>query len=220
MQYCSYCKIHIRGNGDKCPLCLNILPDGTSNIVEIYPDIPPSYEQHMATRIAAFISIAAIVASFAMSKLFPALTDWFSFVLLGLVSMWLSLILVVRKRHNIAKEIMWQVTIISLLSIVWDWTTGWRNWSLEYLIPIISVSAMLVMYITAKAMKLSISDYVAYLLLIGLFGIIPILFILFDWVDVKYPSIICVAASAIFLSAVMIFHGESIIIELKKRMHV
>lgn len=220
MEYCNYCKVHIRGNGNKCPLCMNILPDDTSGKEAVYPDIPPTYERHMATRIAAFISIAAIVGSFTISKLFTFLPDWSSFVLLGLISMWLILVLVVRKRHNIAKDIMWQVTIISLLSIAWDFVTGWRNWSLEYLIPIVSVSAMLVMYITAKAMKLSISDYVAYLLLIGLFGIIPILFILFDWINVKYPSVICVAASIIFLSAVMIFHGENIIIELKKRMHV
>ncbi|NLB43322.1 MAG: hypothetical protein GX815_13935, partial [Clostridiales bacterium] len=124
------------------------------------------------------------------------------------------------KRHNIPKNIMWLVLIVSLLSIFWDWRTGSGGWALDYVIPIVSVSAMFVMYVTAKIMNLGANDYIAYFLLDALFGIIPVIFILLGWINVIYPSVICVAVSIIFLSAILIFQGENIKAELSKRMHL
>lgn len=215
--------MNVRGNKNKCPLCRNILPvrdEADCDEVDIYPEIPPSFQRNLAIQIMAFISIAAIVASFVLYQIFPSELNWPMFELLGLISMWLSLIVVLRKRRNIPKTIMWQVLIVSGLSVIWDWKIGYRGWSLDYAIPIICVSAMLVMFVTAKVMNLGVGDYISYLLLDGIFGIIPIIFILLDLVEVFYPSAICVALSIIFLSAIIIFQGESIKIELIKRLHI
>jgi len=95
-----------------------------------------------------------------------------------------------------------------------------EGWSLDYAVPILCVAALLVMYITAKVMRLSARDYISYFLLGGLFGIVPVLFILFDIVKVDYPSLVSVAASIIFLAAIIIFQGDSIKEELRKRMHI
>jgi hypothetical protein len=222
MQYCSRCKVHIRGNKSICPLCGNVLPKASDGGVheEVFPEIPPSYEAHLAIRIMVFISISVIVISFALHLMFHINIDWPIFVILGLGSMWLSLTLVIRKRHNITKNIMWQVTIVSLLSIIWDWKIGWMGWSITYVIPVSYVVAMFVMYVTAKIMKLGIHDYILYFFLDGLFGIIPILFMLLGWAKVFYPSIICVAVSIIFLSAIFIFQGDNIKMELARKMHI
>jgi hypothetical protein len=199
-----------------------MLPEGSEGSLqeEICPVIPPSYESHLAVKIMVFISIVATVASFAVYIIFPTDINWPILVLLGILSMWVSLVVVIRKRHNMPKNIMWQVTIVPALSVVWDWKTGWRGWSLEFFIPIACVTAMLVMYVTAKIMKLSVRDYIAYALLNGLFGIIPGLFILLDWIKVYHASIACIALSIIFISAIFIFQGENIKAELKKRMHI
>lgn len=220
MKYCSHCKVYIRGDKLQCTLCENSLPETHEEEETLFPTVPLIFESHLALRITAFISIAALVVSFALKEIFPSNINSPLFVLLALVTMWLSLIVVIRKRHNIAKTIMWQVSLLSILSILWDWRIGWRGWSLDYVLPISYVAAMFVMYITAKIMRLSVRDYIVYLLLDGLFGIIPIVFVLFDWITVYYPSIICVAISIIFLSAILIFEGENIKIELDKRMHI
>nr|WP_242965349.1 DUF6320 domain-containing protein [Dehalobacterium formicoaceticum] len=115
---------------------------------------------------------------------------------------------------------MWLVTLVSILSVLWDWRIGWKGWSLDYVIPAVCVAAIFTLYVTAKVMKLSARDYIVYFLLGGLFGIVPLLFILFGWLNVLYPSIISVAANIIFLSAIIIFQGENIKSELSKRMHL
>jgi len=222
MQYCSQCQVRIRGTKDRCLLCGSTLAtlNDDEGREEIFPDIPPAFESHLAIRILIFISFTAVIASFAIRMIFPTDVNWPVFVVFGLVSMWLGLIVVVRKRHNIPKTILWQVAVVTLLSVFWDWQTGWRGWSFDYLIPIVYVAAELVMYITAKIMKLSIRDYITYALLDALFGIIPIVFILFHWVKTIYPSIICVAVSIIFLSAIFIFLGENIKKDLNIKMHL
>lgn len=222
MQYCSQCRLKVRGRRERCVLCGNTLitSDAEKDSEEVFPEIPPAYESHFAIKILAFISFAVVVASFAIRIIFPTDINWPVFVIFGLVSMWLGLIVVVRKKHNMPKTIIWQVTVVSLLSVFWDWQTGWRGWSLDYLIPILYVAAELVMYITAKIMRLSIRDYLTYALLDGLFGILPILFILLGWVRTLYPSILCAAFSVIFLAAIFIFQGDQIKRELNKKMHI
>lgn len=222
MILCNHCKVYIRDGKDRCPLCGNILTynDSIKKDDAVYPVIPPAYERHLAIRILLFISIVAVVVSFFIYQLFPTNVNWPVLVVLGIISMWISLTYVLRKRSNITKTIMWQVFIMSLLSIFWDWKIGWRGWSLDYAIPFMCIAAIIVMYVTAKAMRLGVGYYIAYFLLGGLFGIIPGLFILLKLVTVDYPSIISVAVSIIFLAAIIIFQGENILSELQKRMHI
>lgn len=222
MQYCSHCKVSIRGNNTGCPLCGNVLPqeDEANAHPEVYPNILPYYERHLALRIMVFATVVTIVVSLVIFQLFPAKVNWTFFVLLGLISMWLNLIVVIRKRYHITKNILWQVTILSILSVFWDYATGWHGWSLDYVIPFLFVAAMLIMYVTARIMKIGARDYITYLLLDGLLGIIPILFIRMDLISVIYPSVISVGISIIFISAIFIFQGDNIKSELIKRMHI
>ena len=222
MQFCNHCQVHIRESDDKCTLCGNILTpkEYINEPVEIFPTIPPFYESHLAMRIMIFISIASVVVSFAINMIFPSNINWPILFMFGLISVWLGLFFILQKRYHIPKKIIWQVAILSILSVFWDWKTGWRGWSLDYVIPISCLSAMIIMYVTAKIMNLSIRDYIIYSLIDGFFGIIPILFILFDWVNVIYPSIISIAVSIISLAAIFIFQGENIKVELDKRMHI
>lgn len=222
MIFCNHCKVYIRDGKTKCTLCGNILLNEDNGIKdeEVYPVIPPAFERHMAIRILVFISIVTIVISYIIYRLFPTSVNWPMLVVFGIISTWLSITDALRKRYNITKSIMWQVIIVSALSIFWDWKIGWKGWSIDYAVPILCIAAIIVMYVTAKVMKLSIRNYIAYFLLGGLFGIIPGLFILFDLVEVDYPSIISVAGSIIFLSAILIFQGENILTELQKRMHI
>ncbi|TFZ40211.1 hypothetical protein E4100_05200 [Soehngenia longivitae] len=76
------------------------------------------------------------------------------------------------------------------------------------------------MYILALVLKLSINDYITYILIDTFFGIIPIIFIALDLVEIIFPSIISVTVSIISLAAIFIFEGKNIIYELKKRTYI
>ena len=222
MPYCVHCRVNVRGDKKRCVLCGNTLIPGQAaeEAEAIFPEIPLTVEKHLAVRLMVFISIVAIVASFSIWMLFPTNINWPIFVLLALVSIWLNLIFLIRKRHSIPKTIVRQVVIVAGLSLFWDWETGWRGWSLDYFIPGLFVTALLVMYITAKIFKLSVRDYLFYAMISSLFGIVPIAFLSFRWVNLLYPSILCTAISIIFFAAIFIFEGDNIKSELNKRMHI
>ena len=171
-------------------------------------------------RVIILISIAAIIISFAINLIFTKDSRWSLIVASGIACMWISLLFIIRKKNNIPKTIVWQVVVISILSVLWDWSIGWIGWSINFVIPTICFGAMIVMAIAAKILKIGVRDLIVYLFIDIIFGFIPIIFILTGILSVAFPSIICVATSAISLSALILFQGDNMKAELRKKMHI
>jgi len=221
MQYCDKCKVHLRGSHKFCPLCGGIIEEDNAGSEEIFPVIPTIYQEfNIFIRLLILISISVIVISFAVNFVFTRESRWSLLVAAAIACMWISLFFIIRKKNNIPKTIIWQVVILSFLSVLWDRSMGWMGWSLDYVIPSICVGAMIVMAVSAKLLKIGVQDLIIYMFVDGIFGFVPIIFILLGKLHVTFPSVICVAASAISLSALIIFQGDNIKAELKRRMHI
>ncbi|NLK74516.1 MAG: hypothetical protein GX288_04425 [Clostridiales bacterium] len=221
MLHCEHCKLDIRGSHSLCPLCGGIIRGENDIEDDVFPHIPTIYQEfNIFIRAMILVSISAVVISFAINILFTKESRWSVLVAAGVLCMWISLFFIIKKKSNIPKTIVWQVALISLLSVIWDYSIGWIGWSIDYVIPSVCIVAMIVMAVAAKILKIGIRDIIIYMFVDGIFGIIPVLFIIFNWVNVTYPSVICVAASVIFLSALLLFQGDNIKNELNKRMHI
>lgn len=221
MQNCTYCKVKIKGEHIVCPLCAGILDDKGDPKEDVFPYIPTIYQEfNLFIRVLILISIVAVVASFAANIIFAKESRWSLLVAAGISCMWISLFFIIRKKNNIAKTILWQVGIISILSVIWDRSMGFIGWSIDYVIPSVCVLAMIVMAVGAKILKIGVRDLIIYLLIDAIFGFVPAIFIIFGWLNVIFPSVICVAASIISLSALILFEGDNMKVELKKRMHI
>lgn len=227
MKYCEKCRIKIVGDRRICPLCQGVLissggdDDKDEKQEEIFPSIPTLYRQyHLFFRLLIFLSIVAGVVSITVNLLVPGHGMWSIFVLAGIACLWISLALAIGKRRNIPKNLLYQVVILSVLSVLWDYFTGWRGWSIDYVVPILCVSAMATMGILSKVMKWDIADQMIYFCIDCFFGIIPIVFYFTGCLNVPYPSVICVAASVISLSALLVFQGENMVTELRRRLHM
>lgn len=220
MHRCQSCKINIRSVHHSCPLCGNPLPPADQSDFPAFPEVPVVFRSYLALKIMLFLSVVVLVGSFAINQVLPEPDTWPRFVVLGLASAWLSLITLIRKRHNILKSMVWQLFILSLLAVVWDWRTGWTAWSITYLIPIASTVALAISYVLVVTLHLSAHDHIVYLLLNAVFGFAPLIFLLTNIVTQRLPSIICISASVISLAALFIFRGRQIVSQLQRRMHV
>ncbi|MDR1891397.1 MAG: DUF6320 domain-containing protein, partial [Oscillospiraceae bacterium] len=145
---------------------------------------------------------------------------WSLFVVAGVACLWLSLIFAIRKRHNILKNLTYQVTIVSILSVLWDIFTGWHGWSVDFVIPIAFVSAMSATAILARILKMRAGTFIIYSFLLIIYGIVPAVFVLSGLCAVVYPSLTCAAYSLLSLSALLIFEGKNMAEELKRRLHL
>lgn len=65
-----------------------------------------------------------------------------------------------------------------------------------------------------------VSNYIIYMVLSAMFGIVPILFVLLHWTDVLWPTVFTAAASIIYLAGLLLFIGRDTVSELKKRLHL
>ena len=222
MRYCEKCKIQVTGSWDTCPLCQRPLSiHGKDEIPDSFPMIPTVYhEYNLFFRILILASISVGVIALAINFLFPAGGFWSFFVVAGIACAWISLAIAVHKRRNIPKTILYQVVILSFFSVLWDLFTGWRGWSLDYVVPILCFGAILVMTVMIKVMKQYISDYLIYFVMDAVFGIVPVIFLLVGIIDIPLPTVICVTGSIISLASLWVFSGKSLWEELKRRLHL
>ena len=239
MKICEKCSVTVTGNFKKCPLCQNALTvtavttannncdehgehdEHDEDEYETFPFVPLVINKHsLWFRLLQLCSAAVVIASFTVNWMMPETGYWSLFWIAGVACVWLSLSIAIRKRHNILKNITYQVTVVSILSVLWDIFTGWRGWSVDFVIPIIFVSAMLTTAILAHILKMQTGTYIIYSFLLMLYGILPAIFVLSGLSVIKYPSLICVACSLFSFAALLIFEGRNMIEELKRRLHL
>ena len=221
MKYCEQCKLTVTGQRSRCPLCQSVLRDEGEPYEEVFPVIPTVYNRfQFFFKLLIFASAVLGIVSVVINLLLPQSGVWSLFVLGGIGCLWVFLFIAVRKRNNIPKNILWQVAVAILFCLLWDLFTGWHGWSVDYVVPSICVAAMAALAVTAKVFRLVGGDFLFYLLISVLFGILPVISILLGWVQVLYPSLICVGCSLVSLAAVLIFQGENMKREWRRRMHL
>lgn len=219
MRICKKCGVQVRGAEIFCPLCQHRLPGGPEE--PVYPKIPTVYRQHeFFFKCLILCSVAAGVVCAAVNLLIPGNGFWSVFVALGILCFWVSLAYAVRKKDNIPHTITVQVFLISILSVGWDFITGWHGWSLDFVIPIACSTAMLSLFIIAKVMRLPPEDYLVYFMVDILFGVVPLVFYLTGLTRVAVPSVVCISLSILSLAALIVFEGREMLRELIRRVHV
>jgi len=221
MKNCEKCGVSVAGGFEKCPLCHSTLAGENRDEYEAFPFVPLAKHKHsLLFRLLQLCSAVLVIVSFTVNWMFPQSGFWSLFVVVGVACVWVSLAFAIRKRHNILKNLTYQVTIVSILSVVWDLFIGWRGWSVDFVIPIAFVSVMSATAIIAYILKMPTETYIIYSFLLIIYGIIPAFFVLSGLSVIIYPSLICVACSFILLAALLIFEGRNMTEELKRRLHL
>jgi len=225
MKYCPTCKMNIRGDRKKCPLCQANLSDSDHaedcDCGNIFPAIPNVFEQHsFITKAAIFFSISSGFITVMINLMVPHNSLWSLFVVFGIACVLCSFIIALKKRNNIIKNMYNQVTMVSIFAILWDFLTQWRGWSIDFVIPILLCFNIGMMLGTAQITKTKIEDYIFYLTLNCAAGLVPFLFLALGIISIVYPSYICGTLSVVALTALCIFYGNKLVSEVKKRFHM
>lgn len=221
MLYCDKCKVKIQGRPDFCPLCQGSL-SGTPDSGDSYPAVKTKPSKlNFAIKIAALSSIAAILICFAINfSTTGHVAGWWLYPLAGTISVWIAFTIAIHLHRNIEKTIVITAFICSAISFLWDLFTGYKGWSLDFVLPIAACVAMLSMAVVAQVLKLRIQQYIFYLVIDIIIGIISLVLLICGVIQVVIPSAICVATSAISLTALLIFNGKSLKSEIERRLHL
>jgi hypothetical protein len=218
---CAECAVDIEGSWTRCPLCTaSLVGDATASPL---PAVPLEFSRRRVLRVLFLTSLAVILASFATQLLFtrqPAEIGVLRYVWLGVITMWLVVLMAVRKRRNVAKGTVYLVVLVGLACVYWDFLTGWHGWSLTYAVPSVVACSIVALLITVQVMHIEVAEHVVYSGLTVLLGLTPIGFLAFGWVANPLPSIICAALSLVVLVLMQLASGADVRHELAKRLHL
>ena len=202
-----------------------ILKDLGASVKVAEPDFPedarPNYEGKKVLQIFTFCCIAAIVISMMTDIIISPGVHWSVFVAAGCATMWLTMAVGYVKRFNLLKNAAWQLLIMSVICVLWDFGTGWRGWSVNIGIPDICLLIQIVMLIISRIRSLSPREYMIYYAMAAVYSmILPFILLMTGVIRYRTPSVICIGCSFLLLIGLILFKRKEFKEEMHKKFHV
>lgn len=220
MYYCKKCGFSVTGSRAKCPFCGSGLagePDGEN----VFPEIPyKEPKNELLIRLLALGTVIAEAVCIAVNFFLQEYGWWSVYVGAGLLSVWLAAGIAVKKRRNPLKAVLWQVCAGSCLIFAWDYGTGFRGWSLDFVLPVLYICSLFLMMALVRLLRLKAQDYLLYLGWNLLLGLIPLGLLSGGALRVAGPSVICVLVSVVGFAVLILFRGAEVRAELGRRFHL
>ena len=192
---------------------------------EVKPVFPkphvPSEQEMKVYKIYSFLCIALVAVMLVTDWNFHPQVRWTLFTAGGVATMWIASSIGFFKRYNLLKNVMWQLFIGTIICFLWDVLTGWHSWSVDLVLPIMSVATLAAMFVIAKVQKSPVREYLIYEIMAAGYGLIlPVILLLCK--AVKNPTV-CMFGALIcflFLVGVILFKGKEFKEEMHKNLHV
>lgn len=217
MRKCDHCKVEINGDWATCPLCRQAIDQTGEVIPSSYPDVPLQFNNQRIIKWLVWLSLLIILVIFAFAYIWRGEIRVFEGAVLGIGTIWLIVLIIVRKRRNLAKSVLYLLVSLSLVSAYLDYLLGWTGWSLTYAIPIFCSASLVGMFVSTRLVYLKPGDYILYLAVADILGLVPAIFLIFGWVTVATPAGISVFLSVLTLILIVLFRWPDIRRELEKR---
>src|SRR5690625_1566035 len=117
MKYCPDCEALVEGDWENCPLCGTSLEiTNPQHSKDPFPIVPLQFNRRHAIALLARTSFLLVSVYFIIEILSSSQSQWFEFLLLGILSMWLVVYIFIRKRRNLAKGMVYLLVFLGLLS--------------------------------------------------------------------------------------------------------
>ena len=168
----------------------------------------------------SFLCLAIAVICGMINFMMAGVLNWFWFAGAGCACAWLVVMVAYYKRGNILKNEMWQLLLISVIAILWDRFTGWKGWSVDFVIPFGILAVQFSVPVIAKINRLEREEYLFYLVQAGIAGLIPMILVWTGIVQFAVPSVICAGISFLTLAALFIFCKKDTMREFHKKLRM
>lgn len=218
MNKCPKCEMILKTNSNVCPLCHNKIDLKQKN--SIYPELKTYSNYNLLIRLSLFITICGIIFSLLINYWVNKEISWSVFVILGILSFWLTFSTGINRKHNFMRILFTEILSIMILSIIWDLLTGFHKWSLMFVLPLLCIAYTITFLIIRIFTRQTRKEYILYTYLNSLIGLIPLYFIIGNKLSVLIPSYISVSISIVALIFLFIFNQRTLEDEIERRLHI
>ena len=225
MKSCSQCKVLVNTERKTCPLCFTLLNnvDGKEALLVPYPKYqskPVRY--NIFYRVLVFLSIIVTFVC-VLVNIFTYKENhnlWSLVVIAGFLYLWILFRSTLRGTGNIPRRLVIQMLTLSSLIYIIDLLSGYEQWSLNFVIPFLSMASLLSVIILLISNTVRFHDYISALFAAIILGFIPFILWIFRIVESLWPSLSAASLSFSTIIGMFIFAGTEIKEELKKRFHI
>src|SRR5690554_5135773 len=109
MNYCPHCKNSISGSWKTCPLCNHELVISDSPSKSSWQNVPLQFNRSKAIRSFISLSLILVILYFVLDFFFHFKYFGLQYVIFGLLITWTTLVIIIRKRSNLAKMIIYML---------------------------------------------------------------------------------------------------------------
>ena len=168
----------------------------------------------------SFLCLAVAVICGMINIMTAGTLNWSWFAGAGCACAWLVVMVAYSKRRNILKNEIWQLLLISVIAILWDRFTGWRGWSVDFILPFGVLAVQFSVPVIARVNRLKREEYLFYLVQACIAGLIPMILAWTGVAEFVYPSVICAGISILTLAALFIFCKKDTLREFHKKLRM
>ena len=223
MSKCSKCGIDILDNTMECPLCHSVLTgDNTDDVTpSMYPNAARIVRKfRFVERLVLFLSIVAMAALVLANFIGKPFVAWT--VIIGLILLYANTAL----RMSITGRVGYQSKTLFLtflavgILIGIDALTGYRRWSLNYILPSAILFLSLCIFIL---IFINLRNWQSYIPMEILQVVLSLVLIILNITGViTYPNLVYIATlvSSLLLAGTIILGGDRAKRELYRRFHV
>ena len=184
------------------------------------PDVPGELEMKVYKGFC-LLCLAAVILMFDLHWNYRPEVPWTLFSAGGIASMWLASTIGFFKRHNLLKNTMWQLVLVTVGCIIWDVLTGWHGWSVDFVLPILSIGVLCSMMVISYIQKYPLRDCMIYLVMAAGYGfLLPLILVLTGAVTLKLPSLLGAGFCLLFVAGLVLFKGREFKEEMGKNLHI
>lgn len=220
MKMCPSCHLKVGGQADVCPICQNDL-DGEENQELYWPMAGNLKAKSILYKIQLFVVLVAVVVCLGLDFMIDlhGKLHWSLLVALWGLGSEYTVARLFMKNVIIPKVITIGLVTYTILLLITSWYVGIIDYTVEIIIPIIVLAALVANFVLALVDKSE--NALVYLICSILAGLVPYLGLLIKrrgHAPVLWS--VCIMVSLVTVIGIAVFKGGKMLTELRKRTNI
>lgn len=222
MKHCRRCDIYVKDGRATCPLCDSVL-EGKDAEELTYPEIGYQMQKFIfVKRLFYFcllvVGAVSVLVNYYTFHRFHEIY-WSVIVIGAIVYCWFTVTYTVANRTNIGAKVIFQAVGILIFTVIIDYVTGYRGWSVRFVIPGLLLLADMALIALMMLRPERWQGFFMCQIAVCFLSVVPVVIAYLGIINNMFIAIICCVILWLSLAGTIIFGGRRARLELKRRFH-
>ncbi len=222
MKKCEECRTWTKQQ--VCPLCNEDMSDvGNSSAEKRYPSyFGKKFARRRAPKIVVFAGILVMLTCLFINIMIMPQFLWIFSVAGAIIYMMVSFSHTILSRSHLGSKIVIQVVSLTSLLLIIDSQSGveFLSWSVNYVVPFLIISGMIMTTSIVFFRRIKWSSYFSFMLMMLILGFLPVSLFAAGITTIIWPSVAAAAYAMTVIIVMMIFAQQALLTQLGRRFHI